>query len=471
MVKISLDTPVSGLYMVGKAYASRLEKLGINTVEDLLHHYPFRYENYSNISSASSVSSGEVATIKGRVLDTQNIYTKHGKKMQKAVIADSSGKINAIWFNQPFLVRSLKTDLPISLSGKVSFFSGSKSLISPEYEILKKGREPIHTARLVPVYPETYGVSSKWLRSRIYPLLDMILPKLPDWLPEELKKKHEFINLSLALQKIHFPADVVEISEAKKRLSYDELFLLQLEMLERKKMWKKTKLAHPFSVNQEKVLDFISSLPFKLTSAQKKASKEILSDLGKKKPTNRLLEGDVGSGKTVVAAIAIYISYLNGFQSALMAPTEILANQHFKTINTLLEPLGIKTALLTSSKKKAGKRIDVFIGTHALIYDKVKMEKLGLVIIDEQHRFGVEQRARLIQKGRSPHLLTMTATPIPRTVALTLYGDLDISLIDELPPGRKKVKTWVVPGKKRSDAYAWIKKQIKKENLSFNRRV
>ncbi len=475
MKRLALDTPIKDLYMVGKTYASRLKKLEIETVEDLLHHYPFRYDDFRLISQISQLQPGEMVTIQGEIIDCQNVYTKTGKKLQKAMVQDSSGQIEAVWFNQPFIPQTLKPGVKVSLSGKVNFFGPKISLVSPEYEIINaKGakKRPIHTARLVPVYPETYGLSSKWLRSRIFPLIEKLTPQISDWLPETIKKKESLINLSSALQKIHFPQDEKEIQLARNRLKFDELFLIQFNSLIRKKNWQKNKTTHPFTIDQEsargrsspgrKISKFISRLPFSLTSAQNKALKEILHDLKKQKPMNRLLEGDVGSGKTVVAAVAIYAASLNNLQSALMAPTEILAQQHYQTIKTLLEPLGVNIALLTGSKKLKIEncKLDIVIGTHALIYDKVKMENLGLVVVDEQHRFGVEQRAKLIKKGRAPHILTMTATPIPRTIALTLYGDLDLSILDEMPAGRKQTKTWVVPWEKRYAAYNWIKEQV-----------
>lgn len=474
MKRLSLNLPITDLYMVGKTYAQRLKKLEIKTVEDLFHHYPFRYDDFRLISKISQLQPGEKVTIQGQIIDCQNVYTKHGKKIQKAIIADPSGQIEVIWFNQPYLTQTLKPGINLSLSGKVDWFGPKLNLISPEYEIIKfnpgvayKTATPglIHTGRLVPVYPETYGVSSKWLRSRIAPLLEKLGPRIPDWLPDKIRKKENLINLGSAIKKIHFPENERDIQTARERLKFDELFLIQLNTLERKKEWQKNKIIHSLAINREKILKFISALPFSLTNAQNKVVQEILSDLKKKQPMNRLLEGDVGSGKTVVAAIAMYTAFLNNFQSALMAPTEILANQHYETIKTLLEPFGVKIALLTGSKKSAicNSKFNIVIGTHALIYDKVKVENLGLVVIDEQHRFGVQQRAKLIKKGKAPHVLTMTATPIPRTIALTLYADLDLSILDEIPPGRKEIKTWVVPWQKREPAYQWIKDQIKKE--------
>lgn len=453
--------------MVGPIFAKRLAKLGIETLEDLIYHFPFRYDDFSFVSEISRVQPGETLTIRGQMLSIKNEYTRTGKKIQKAQVFDASGKIEIVWFNQPFLVKTIKVGEWYSFSGKADWFARNIVMVSPEYELLKQ--DMIHTGRLVPVYSETYGVSSKWLRSRIAPLLDQVLPTLEDFLPEDLKNKQNLISLNQAISWIHFPENEIQSEKARNRLAFDELFLIQLASLKRKAEWKTKSLAHEFFVDQEKILEFLTRLPFELTNAQKRCLREILADLSLDKPMNRLLEGDVGSGKTVVAAIAMYVAYLNGFQSALMAPTEILANQHYLTLNQLLSPFGVKIALFTSGKKletgppAGGWKLEtnIFVGTHALIQKKVKFENLGLVIIDEQHRFGVEQRGELIKKGSSPHILTMTATPIPRTIALTLYGDLDLSIIDEMPPGRQRVKTWVVPPVKRKPAYDWIKKHVK----------
>jgi len=446
--------------MVGPTYGRRLKKLEIETIGDLLYHFPFRYIDYSLISPIARIQPGETVSIKGEIISIKNEYTKRGKKIQKAVLKDETGTINIVWFNQPFLVRTLKIGLKVNFSGKVGWFDRKVALVSPEYEIRKKGLA-IHTGRLVPVYHETYGLSSKWLRSRIAPLIKSLAPTVKDFLPTPIFKKHDLLALNKAFQQIHFPKTKKQANEARKRFAFEELFLIQLASLKRKLTWQKQKLAYQFNIDQEKILKFSQNLPFELTSAQKRALREIFADLAKNTPMNRLLEGDVGSGKTVVAAAAIFVAYLNGIQSALMAPTEILANQHFKTLNQLLIPLGLKISLLTGGQKKTESNFDLIIGTHALIHKRAKFKKLGLAIIDEQHRFGVEQRAKLIHQGKTPHVLTMTATPIPRTIALTLYSDLDLSVLDEMPPGRQKVKTWVVPPQKRKSAYQWIKKQIK----------
>jgi ATP-dependent DNA helicase RecG len=466
---MDLSTPVTQLPLIGPTYARRLKRLQIETAEDLLFHFPFRYNDLRLTSTIAQVQAGETVTIKGTIISAQNIYTTRGKRIQKAIIADPSGQIEATWFNQPYLTKTFKQGRPVALSGPVKRFGAKLSLTSPEYELLNHQRstfkDQIHTGRLVPVYPETRGLSSKWLRSRIAPLLKSALPQLYDYLPEKIQKKHQLISLSQALKKIHFPKNFTDIKLAKKRLGFDELFLLHLASEKRHQDWQQHQVSHAFHIDQEKVLNFISNLPFKLTSAQKRVVKEITSDLAKPIPMNRLLEGDVGSGKTVVAAIATYIAFLNGLQTALMAPTQILAHQHSNTLKTLLEPPGIKINLYTgASKKKPAQTADLLLGTHSLLHQPQAFTNLGLVIIDEQHRFGVEQRASLARQGKAPHILTMTATPIPRTIALTLYGDLDFSVIDEMPPGRKATKTWVVPPQKRATAYDWIKKQILKQN-------
>ena len=454
--------PVSQLFMIGPAYAKKLRRLNIFNVGDFLYHFPFRYHDYSLVSSISQVQVGEIVTISGELKSLKNIYTRYGKKIQKAEVEDKTSKIEITWFNQPFLIKVLKIGESYNFSGKIDFFGNRKVMISPEYEIKKE--ELIHTGRLTPVYPETSGITSKWLRAKIAWLLKNLEKPVTDFLPEKIKNENGLLEINQALKNIHFPESLKIAEEARKRFAFEELFLVQLKVLKRKIDWRKKKLAYQFIIDQEKILNFSQNLPFEMTSAQKKVCREILNDLSGKKPMNRLLEGDVGSGKTVVAALAIFISWLNNTKSILMAPTEILANQHYQTLKKLLEPLGVKIGLLTSSNKKPAAN-EVLVGTHALLFNKIDLDKLGLVIIDEQHRFGVKQRSQLLKKTgkgqKTPHLLTMTATPIPRSIALTLYGDLDLSVIDEMPIGRQKVKTWVVPPQKREAAYQWLKKQIK----------
>lgn len=457
--------------MVGPASAQKLARLGIKTVADLLYHLPFRYQDYRLFTPLSRVQPGETVTIQGEITSFKNEYTKTGKKIQKALVTDQTGSIEALWFNQPFLASVLRIGRLVNLAGKADWWGSQVKLISPEYEIIKPKTKDqrlmtIHTGRLIPIYPETAGVSSKWLRSRLAPLIQNFLPTLQDWLPESLKKEYELPDLATALSQIHFPQNKNQSQKAKERLAFEEMLLIHLASLSRKKNWQQKSLPHPLALDQKKINHFLQNLPFQLTNAQKRVIKEILADLAAQKPMNRLLQGDVGVGKTVVAAVAMYATFLNNLQSALMAPTEILANQHYRTIKTLLQPYGVKIALLTGSQKKAkDSAFDILIGTHALIHQSAQFKALAFVVVDEQHRFGVKQRAKLIKKGQSPHLLTMTATPIPRTIALTFYGDLDLSLIDETPPGKAEIKTWVVPPKKREAGYRWIKNQIKSQDV------
>lgn len=316
----------------------------------------------------------------------------------------------------------------------------------------------LHTGRLVPVYPETEGLTSKWVRTKIDQLLPKIQSSIKDPLPESIRGN--MLNLQDALKAIHYPSSWQDVENARERLGFDELFFVSLATQKTRLEWNKKPTVAALKINQKDVDEFSEKLPFELTKAQKKALAEIISDLKKRAPMNRLIQGEVGSGKTVVAAIIIYLLHLNKLKTLFMAPTEILAFQHFETISKLLEPFNIKVGIYTGSKKDA-RDVDVIIGTHALLSSKLNTPKVGLIIIDEQQRFGVEQRAYLRGKAKPPHFLTMTATPIPRTVALTLYGDLDMSIIDELPKERLKIKTYVVPTKKRADAYKFIEKKAK----------
>ncbi len=457
---MSLQTPIREASRAYKMYASRLEKLGIKNLGDFLFHIPFRYDDYSLVSKIGEVQAGETVTIKGTIEKIENQYTRKFKSLQRATVKDDSGCIDILWFNQPFLTRAMKKGDLISLSGKVDLDRNKLTMLSPDYEIIFNN-ETIHTGRLVPVYPETKGISSKWLRRQVYKILEE-KGKIREYLPENLMKENQLMDLNDALGKIHFPDSLEQAEKAKQRLAFEELFILQLSTLSRKKEWESVSPGYQFSPAKfnKNIESFLNKLPFELTNAQKRAVKEIFADLEAKKPMNRLLEGEVGSGKTVVSAIAMYLAFLNGFQSVLMAPTEILAQQHYKTIMQLLKPFGVKIGLQTGSSKNQTLDTDILIGTHAVISEKVKFKNLALVIIDEQQRFGVEQRAIIRSKGKNPHLLTMTATPIPRTVALTMYGDLDLSLLDKMPKGRKIVKTWLVPPIKRGGAYKWIEKEI-----------
>lgn len=465
---MNLQTPVKDAGRIYKTYASRLEKLGIYKLEDFLYHVPSRYDDFSLISKISQVQPGEVITIKGQVLEMKNEFTRRFKKIQRAVVADDTGNIEVVWFNQPYLTQYIHPHDTLALSGRIELFGKKLVMQSPEYEVMNdETKETLHTGRLVPVYPETRGVSSKWLRRQIYMLLTEHREEIIDFLPEDIIARLSFPSLIEALQQIHFPDSFDKAHTARQRLSFDELFLLQLASIKRRQDWEKQLSGHPFATipYRAKLTKLREHLPFSLTEAQDVAIADIFADLSSDKPMNRLLQGDVGSGKTVVSAFGIYLAHVNGFQSVLMAPTEILAEQHYKTLLMLLKPLGVTVSLVTGSKKLSkDETFDVLVGTHAILFDNISFHKLGLIVIDEQQRFGVEQRSIIRDKGDNPHFLTMTATPIPRTVALTLYGDLDLSYLNQMPKGRKFIKTWLVPKEKRTSAYTWIRQQVKETN-------
>ena len=464
------DSPIGQLPLVGPVYIEKLKKLDIETVEDMLLHVPSRYIDFRLISKIGRAQLGEMVTIKGEIASIKNIYSKTGKKMQIAEIKDSTGQIEAVWFNQPFLINILQAGTKVSLAGKINWFGRKKALISPEYEKLLIGRLSVHTGRLMPIYPETAGVSSKWLRSRINDAFSKTKQNIEEHLPNSTLQELGLPGLVNTLEIVHFPKNLEEAQKGRERLSFDELLFIQLKSIYRKLAWQRNRVAHKLDVDRKQIAKLIDSLPFNLTSSQKRSIEEILSDLEKDVPMNRLLEGDVGSGKTVVAAMTAFVSFLNEKQSVFMAPTQILAEQHFITLKQIFDPFKLRVALITSAGIKSDPgRIDIFIGTHALIHRTIDFDNVAIVIIDEQHRFGVEQRTHLIKKSRNktyaPHVLTMTATPIPRTIALTFYGDIDLSTLDELPAGRQPIKTWVVPPQKREKAYEWIAEQIKKDKI------
>lgn len=473
-MKIKLDTSVSELPKIGEKLSKRLGKLGLHSVADLLAYYPFRYEDFSTITKIADVKPDTHITIRGTVnLIANKRAFRRRMYLTECLLSDDTGSIKAIWFNQPFITKMIKQGDTVYLSGKAEYTSYGLQLTSPSYEKIKK--EQIHTARIVPIYSLTENLTEKQIRY----LIKLILPlakQIPDWLPKDFLKKYNLIDLAKAVHEVHFPSDQVSLDQAIRRLKFNELFLIQLRVQNiRRGLAELTAPGITFRENETK--KFVRSLPFQLTASQKATTWEILKAIQMNKPMNRLLEGDVGSGKTVVAAIVVLNVVKNGFQAALMAPTEILATQHYKTINELLGGTGITVSLLTRSMKKyKGKETtqkkllehisngntQIIIGTHALIQEKVTFDNLGLVIIDEQHRFGVDQRKTLKQKSAEfvPHLLSMTATPIPRSLALTLYGDLDLSIITQMPKNRKKIITKIVPPQKRKLAYNFIRDEI-----------
>jgi ATP-dependent DNA helicase RecG len=459
---MDLSSQVTLIPKVGPNLAYKLKKLGIATIEDLFYHAPTRYIDYSVVKPVSQIQIGETITIHGKVNSIKNVYSKRGLKMQIGSVEDETGKVGVLWFNQPFLIKSLYPGRLVSLSGKIDWFSGKPTLISPEYELLEgEETQTLHTGKLVAVYPETSGLSSKWIRRIVK--LAISGSAIYDFLPKPILKKYKLIDFKKAVDYLHFPKSPKDADLGRKRLAFNELLFLNLKSLFRKSTWRGNKVANKLIVDTSETKKFVTSLPFQLTSSQSKVIDEILSDLVKDYPANRLLEGDVGSGKTVVAAIAAFVAFTNGYQTVFMAPTQILANQHYETLVKLFKNYKIRISLITSSIKKLETgRSDIFIGTHALTHKKINFDRVALVVIDEQHRFGVEQRAHLVKKAGTPHILTMTATPIPRTVALTTYGDLDVSVLTDMPLGRQKVTTWLIPSQKRQKAYDWIKSQIDK---------
>ena len=464
---MNLNTKIKSLGGIYKRYSPFLEKLEITEVSDFLYHMPSRFEDFSIIKKIKDLKSGDIVTIIGTVKSIKNIYTKNYKKIQQAKITDETGEITSIWFNQPFLIKSIKTNDKIAIAGRIEIEKNEFKIISPDYEILSNiNTNLIHTGRLVPIYPETRGVTSKWIRRQVYKILNENKENILEYIPYSILNNHDLVSLNEAFEQFHFPKNLESFNKAKERLSFDEILMLDLISKKRKEQWikNKTKIKINYQ-NYKKEIDlFINNLPFKLTVSQQQALSDMFSDLNKDQAMNRLLLGDVGSGKTVVAAIIMYATFLNGYQSILMAPTEILAQQHFKTISNLFEKTKIKIGLQTGNSKSVKnnslEEFDILIGTHALLSEKLNFKNLGLVIIDEQHRFGVKQRSDLRNKGDSPHFLSMSATPIPRTVILTLYGDLDVSILTDMPKGRKKIKTWLVENEKRNNAYNWIEKQI-----------
>ncbi len=465
---MNLEDNISSLPKIGPFFARMFEKLGVRTIENLFYHVPSRYLDYSLVTTINKLHPSETATIHAKIVSIKNIFSKRGLRMQIGSVEDATGKIMVVWFNQPFLIKTLYPERLVSLSGKVGWFSRKLCLTSPDYEILDSEEgETFHTGRFVPIYAETAGLSSKWIRTKIRGAFAEV--SIEEYLPQDFLAKKGFDDFKEAIRKVHFPKDLKEVEEGRQRLAFNELLNLQLKSEFRKLNWSKNKVKNKLKVAVPEINQFIDSLPFKLTESQEKATTEVLNDLEKDLPMNRLLEGDVGSGKTVVAAIGAFASFLNGYQSLIMAPTQILANQHYQTLKKLLGKFNIRISLITSDIKKIELgRSDIFVGTHSLIHSKVDFDKVAFVVIDEQHRFGVEQRQHLVKKTGTPHVLTMTATPIPRTVALTTYGDLDLSVLTESPKGRLKITTWVVPETKRKGAYKWIEKEIKgKKSQAF----
>ncbi|TKJ32277.1 ATP-dependent DNA helicase RecG [bacterium (candidate division B38) B3_B38] len=479
---LELSTPIQYVKGVGPFRGKILKKAGIQTAEDALYRLPYRYEDREHFKKISDVKADEEVTLLCTILDCHLQTTRRkGFTIFEVLVDDGTAALKALWFNQPYLKEVFRTGQRVLLHGAVkqSYRKGSTlQLENPEYEIADENEIPsIHMGRIVPIYSRITGLSVKLYRKILYNLVGELTEHIPEIIPQQISKRLGLIPKWRALKEVHFPPAGTSIDELNRFLSpahqhliFEEFFLLQAGLALRKRRYSPKGKGVAFSINDHIRQVLRKTLPFHLTPAQRKVLKEIVEDMRSPHAMNRLLQGDVGSGKTIVALLAILIAIENGYQAALMAPTEILTEQHYATIRSLLSHSSYHIALLSRGVKKEEReqirkdikegRVNLVVGTHAIIQEGVDFHKLGLVVIDEQHRFGVMQRSKLIRKGEFPNVLIMTATPIPRSLALTFYGDLDISVIDQLPPGRKPITTVYKSEKSRKEVYNFIKKKI-----------
>ncbi len=512
-----LSADVTAVPGVGPTVAARLHNLGIRTVRDLLFYFPREHRDYSKLTKIANIPFNEVTTTMGLIWEARNVISSGRRTRTIATISDETGKLNITWFNQPYLLKQLKNAQGsyLVVTGVKQRFGNKVDFTVRSYEFPEQG-DLLNTGRLVPVYPLTEGLHAKTLRKCTKWVVDRYAAMLPDHLPAWIRYEGKLVPLPESVSQVHYPENEEALLAARRRLGFDELFLLQLGMQERRSRWQyEAPQGIAFTIDLSKIfidppeadkaatpadksaagelgLDpptttlwspvitdrpFEATLPFRFTQAQRRVIQEIAGDLIQSRPMCRLLQGDVGAGKTAVAAAILLLTALNGYQGAIMAPTELLAEQHAQSIGAMLEPFGIRTVLLTGSLKSRERSMGraaiengeatIAVGTHALIQEDVNFRRLGLVIVDEQHRFGVEQRDALRQKGYHPHMLVMTATPIPRTLALTLYGDLDISVIDQLPPGRQKIITRWRTGSRRNEAYSLVEREVAAGHQAF----
>lgn len=465
---MTLSTPIDELKGVGDELAKKLAILGVKTVGDLITNYPRRYEDYSQVIPIKQLKPGQV-TLEATISQVIGRYVRRGMYITEAIATDATGSVRLVWFNQPYRAGGIKRSQPYYIAGQYALRRGRFSITNPSVELVSDF--PVNTARIIPIYRETKDLKSFTIRKLIRQSLTDV-GELQEHLPQWLISKQKLMSYTDAVMQMHFPSSSEELEKAKRRLGFEEVFELTLAaLLNKYELYKNKALAIPF--HEELARDFVFQLPFKLTDAQRKAVWRIYQDMAKSQPMNRLLEGDVGSGKTVVAAMAALMALKQGFQAALMAPTEILARQHAATLYNLLANVdyenhvglligGLKPKQKTEARARiASGEIGLMVGTHALISEQVDMHKLGLIIVDEQHRFGVEQRKKLQAKaGHMPHVLHMTATPIPRSLALTLYGELDISVLDEMPPGRKRIITKIWSPNSRKQLNEQVDKEL-----------
>ena len=479
----NISSPTTIIQGIGQKQAELLNKLNLNTVEDMIYYFPRRYDDYSELKLIKDLQYGEEVTIIAYVKSI-NTFTSRDKrrKIIQAVVSDDTGTVQLMWFNQEYHLRYLRKEMFLSISGKIEQYMGRLVIYHPEYEQIDQ--QQLNTKRIVPVYSLTARLSQKWLRRVMFSVISNWVPKIPEFMPEYILEDADLLDLSTALKEIHFPENQANLKKARYRLAFDEIFLLQLGVLRQKQEWTQQE-GRCYQVEDSWLNERINQLPFQLTDAQHKSLADIREDLNSGKPMNRLLQGDVGSGKTVIAALGIGMVVMDNPQAAYMAPTSILAEQHYHNLKQLLtNPINGEAVLNedqiclligdTPSKDRlnileglADGRIKLVIGTHALIEEPVVFKDLQIVIVDEQHRFGVSQRAALRDKGENPHLLVMTATPIPRSLALTIYGDLDLSIIDQLPPGRQPISTHIIYPTERERIYNLIRSQVEKGHQAF----
>jgi len=481
--RFGIEASVTVIRGIGDKQAENLSRLGVYKIKDLLNLFPRRYDDYSKLKTINMLYVGDEVTIIAKVLSSTMYQISRGRKIVEVIVSDTTGNLRLMWFNQQWILKTLREGMFISISGKVENYMGRMVIMHPEFEALDK--QQLNTNRIVPVYPLTANVTQKWLRRLQFNTINYWAPKIHEFMPEKVQKKAKLIPLPEAYTQIHFPDDEKSLKSAQNRFAFDEIFLVQLGVIQQKKYWQ-TLTGRAWTVSDGWLNERLAGLPFELTGAQMRAVNEIRGDLAQTHPMNRLLQGDVGSGKTVVAMLAMAMVIEGGAQAAIMAPTSILAEQHYRTLSRLMttsadgkQPFleANQVRLLTGDTSAAERaeihanlqsgHLKVLIGTHALIEDPVQFQDLQLVVIDEQHRFGVNQRAKLRAKGDNPHVLVMTATPIPRSLQLTIFGDLDVSVIDEMPAGRLPVHTMVAFPNERERVYNNIRAQVKQGNQAF----
>ncbi|HLW48772.1 MAG TPA: ATP-dependent DNA helicase RecG [bacterium] len=476
----SIDVPIRFLRGVGPQKAERFEQgLDLHTVADLLYRAPRRIEDRRTLHRIYDLTHGAVETVEGTVGRAQAFRPRRRRNfvIVKAAITDGSGVLHAVWYNQGYIAKQLPPGARVIVHGRAQRQGGEIQMIAPEFEVLEPGEDTLHAGRIVPVYAATEGLTQRALRAIVMRALEEYAPAARDWLPGQLRDRYAFPPLPQALRDLHFPDTEDAQRSARQRLAYEELLLFQTLLLRHRQARQREPKNIRYGDADSLLEQFEARLPYRLTRAQRRVVNEITFDMNAPHPMNRLLQGDVGSGKTVVAAEALLRCIGGSAQGALMAPTEILAGQHYLTLRALLDPIGLTTVLLIGGQSRAARRealdliqdggADLVIGTHALIEEDVRFARLGLVVVDEQHRFGVAQRAALRTKGSRPDVLVMTATPIPRTLALSLYGDLDISVLDEMPPGRAPVRTLVRGGSSRPQIYTWVADRVREGRQAY----